>query len=374
MKNEVIIMRFLKTDFDQYDRTIDILEVEKPYLSAVDFAASLDKERYVEIPSTLVGLAQIAEYYKERSEFHALQSVSSGLVSFDRSIQNKIHQLSKKLVSHLPEQWESEFERVIEKIALIDDRLIQEQILPKKAMLKNAMILEANAISEGAVLFWRFDQQGNHVKCNEVKQTDGFTHSNNVQISISDNLLAGYIRDGKFNNDPMCGLFNYGACTFMYHDVHSKLLYAANNQGKYYIEGKEKNLSLKYIDAQGPLQNHQLYAIKLTYEETRALVANKTLIVSSFPESASVCFGAGEEFHPHIKLKTMQSIVDAGKKIDLYSNCVLHEIFDIDSDCKVSEDKLPVIAEEFAGDLTAQDCVQFLGDEDFSLSDFFGDV
>ncbi len=360
-------MRFYKKDFDSYNKKQQLLAVERPYLGIQDAKLSSNPEDYIEIPSILIGLAQIAEYYHPHSNFK----------TFSKWDAVDIHKFSCDLVSHDKSQWAEEFDRLMSAIDGINDHLVKKQILPKSDLLKQVMYAEIQAIESGEFIFWRFDTQGAYTPSR-------FTHAPQGQsLSLSDNLLAGYILDGKDSCDPACGISNFSACTFSYYENYALLLHASKNNGRYFSDAfnQDKTLSESYIVSNGPLENYQLYGVQLSYADIFKLYQDDKLVIPRDLESTGICFGSGESFHPRIKDHALVDLISRGQKIDLYSNCNLHIIATMDAATEVLEevallggveieleDAQDVVSEDIAV-ISSVDSVGLLGVDEMPVND-----
>lgn len=327
-------MRFAKDIVESWSKFFD---VERPYVKSSEKIS----EGFYEIPSTLIGLAQIQAYYTN-PEFRKLSQID-------------IHNSSKNLVPRDSNKWLSEVDRLIDalkKFVPINDNdsdekeLILKQICTKSDLLKKAVLKEKEAIDAEEIIFWRFSTTGlvgkdggDIAKYSKKTYKQDIAHKKHAEkyedISFSDSLLAGYLNDGMGNSELGKGVGNLSACTLIYLDTHMQAI-TAKEAGFIYDVGyyaKEKikleNLNADYHKYFKSLNDHQLYGIQMSHKDAHSLVEKGYLRVPDIAESYAACFGRGEKFHPKIcpELFTFDYYKNLElKNVTLYTNCSLDDV------------------------------------------------
>ena len=112
-------MRFLNKEVGDFR---ECYEAERPYVFNPN---NNDKEAY-QIPSTLINLAQIVQYYSN-STFK-----KAGKLCID------VHNLTRIMVSKESSTWDNEIDKLFRNIEKIDEPLIINQLLTKNSIFEKS--------------------------------------------------------------------------------------------------------------------------------------------------------------------------------------------------------------------------------------------
>jgi hypothetical protein len=274
----------------------NIYKLERPYKDMDYFNNIKNNYPITFLPSILVDLQQIYDLFSNIGEDvnEAMFKTKYSLKHYDA-----IREMSLKNIPSDPKKWDEYVDDVLEKIDSINDnsnllKLVKTQILGNGELFKAAAYLELEAHNDDSVLFWRYT----------TKRTSQVEIQQNKDLSFGDSILAGYIRDGMCNSDINLGLENYSACVFSYYDIHRQGIEIVKT-GE--LSGKAiEKLPSNYQSYLKNLNKHEMYCLKLSYEEVKKLNKSGDLHIPKNTITSSTCFESGEEFHPKLKISNTE--------------------------------------------------------------------
>ena len=116
-------MRFFKTEVSNFNQCY---LVERPYTSYPDSVQENASDFY-QIPSTLINLAQIVQYY-QNAEFNKAGRLCH---TNNGAAQVNVHNFSRSMVPQDSSKWDSEIDKLMKSIETLGQPLIAAQLAPK---------------------------------------------------------------------------------------------------------------------------------------------------------------------------------------------------------------------------------------------------